>query len=111
MHGEQGQAAFLAGGVNDSQALRLPACRDQPRLCSRATAAAADPVFSSAFGGAPTAYRVDAKTDRYELGVNIALRGNNALDFGWSHFDSRADRGGGKYDGDSFRIGYLLRFR
>ncbi len=80
-------------------------------LYAYATAAAADPVFSSAFGGAPTAYRVDAKTDRYELGVNIALRGNNALDFGWSHFDSRADRGGGKYDGDTFRIGYLLRFR
>lgn len=76
-----------------------------------AKAAAADSVFSSAFGGAPTAYRVEARTDRYELGVNIALRGNNALDFGWSRFDSRADRGGGKYDGDAFRIGYLLRFR
>ncbi len=80
-------------------------------LYADATAAAPDPVFSSAFGGAPTAYRVDARTDRYELGVNIALRGNNALDVGWSHFDSRADRGGGKYDGDTFRIGYLLRFR
>lgn len=80
-------------------------------LTAYAKADAADPVFSSAFGGAPTAYRVDARTDRYELGVNIALRGNNALDFGWSHFDSRADRGGGKYDGDAFRIGYLLRFR
>lgn len=80
-------------------------------LTAYAKAQAADPVFSSAFGGAPTAYRVDARTDRYELGVNIALRGNNALDFGWSHFDSRADRGGGKYDGDAFRIGYLLRFR
>jgi hypothetical protein len=51
------------------------------------------------------------RTDRYELGVNIALRGNNALDFGWRHFDSRADRSGGKYGGDAFRIGYLLRFR
>ena len=78
---------------------------------NNAKAAAADPVFSSAFGSAPTAYRVEARTDRYELGVNIALRGNNALDFGWSHFNSRADRGGGKYDGDAFRIGYLLRFR
>ena len=43
---------------------------------------ATDPVFSSAFGGAPTAYRVDARTDCYELGVNIALRGNDALDLG-----------------------------
>ncbi len=74
-------------------------------------AQATDPVFSSAFGGAPTAYRVDAQTDRYELGVNIALRGNDALDFGWSHFDSRASHGSGKYDGDVFRVGYLYRFR
>ena len=80
-------------------------------LYAYAKAQAADPVFSSAFGGAPTAYRVDARTDRYELGVNFALNGNNALDFGWSHFESRADRGGGKYDGDAFRVGYLLRFR
>jgi hypothetical protein len=80
-------------------------------LTTSAKAEAADPVFSSAFGGAPTAYRVDARTDRYELGVNIALRGNDALDFGWSHFDSRADRSGQKYDGDAFRVGYLIRFR
>jgi hypothetical protein len=80
-------------------------------LTNSATAQAADPVFSSAFGGAPTAYRVDARTDRFELGVNIALRGNDALDFGWSHFDSRADRSGQKYDGDALRVGYLIRFR
>jgi hypothetical protein len=80
-------------------------------LTTYAKAEAADPVFSRAFGGAPTAYRVDAHTNRYELGMNIALRGNDALDFGWSHFDSRADRSGSKYDGDAFRVGYLLRFR
>lgn len=80
-------------------------------LTTYAKAEAADPVFASAFGGAPIAYRVDAHTNRYELGINIALRGNNALDFGWSHFESRADQSGGKYDGDAIRIGYLLRFR
>ena len=80
-------------------------------LTTYAKAEAADPVFTSAFGGAPPAYRVDARTDRYELGVNVALRGNDALDFGWSHFDSRADRSGQKYDGDAFRVGYLIRFR
>ena len=62
-------------------------------------------------GGAPTAYRVDARTDRYEPGVNIALRGNDALDLGWSHFASRASQGSGKYDGKVFRGGYLYRFR
>ena len=80
-------------------------------LSPYAKAQAPDPVFSSAFGGAPTAYRVDARTDRYELGVNIALRGSDALDLGWSHFDSRASHGNGKYDGDAFRVSYLYRFR
>lgn len=80
-------------------------------LTTYAKAQAPDPVFSSAFGAAPTAYRVDARTDRYELGVNIALRGNDALDLGWSHFDSRASKGDGKYDGDVYRVSYLYRFR
>ena len=80
-------------------------------LYAYAKAVAADPVFSSAFGGAPTAYRLDAQTNRYELGLNIALNGSNALDLGWSHFDSRADHGSGKYDGDTMRVGYLYRFR
>jgi hypothetical protein len=81
-------------------------------LYAYAKASAADPVFASAFGGAaPTAYRMDTQSNRYELGVNVALYSSHALDLGWSHFDSRADRGGGKYDGDIFRIGYLYRFR
>jgi len=80
-------------------------------LTTYSKARAPDPVFSSAFGGAPTAYRVDARTARYELGVNIALRGNDALDLGLSHFESRTDQGSGKYDGDAFRVGYLYRFR
>lgn len=77
-----------------------------------ATASAADPVFASAFGGvSPTAYRVDAQTRLLELGMNIALRGNQALDFGAGYFDSVADRGGARYGGATFRIGYLHRFR
>jgi hypothetical protein len=79
--------------------------------CLLRQSASADPAFSSAFDGAPTAYRVDALTDRNEPGVNIALRRNDALDCGWRHSDSRADRTGGKYRGDAFRTGYLLRFR
>jgi hypothetical protein len=39
------------------------------------------------------------------------LRGNDTPDFGWSHFDSSATRGNGKYDGDAFRVGYSYRFR
>jgi hypothetical protein len=72
----------------------------------------ADPAFADAFGGVPvTAYRMVATTMLFEAGANIPIRGNQALDFGASWFDSEADRGGGKYDGALFRIGYLYRFR
>ena len=73
---------------------------------------AADPAFADAFGGAPvTAYRIEATTLLFEAGVNIPIKGNQALDFGASWFDSEADHGGGKYDGATFRLGYLYRFR
>lgn len=71
-----------------------------------------DPAFAGAFGGAPArAYRMEAATMLFEAGVNIPIKGNQALDFGASWFDSEADRGGGNYDGGIFRIGYLYRFR
>ena len=71
-----------------------------------------DPAFADAFGGAPvTAYRMEATTMLFETGVNIPIRGNQALDFGASWFDSEADQGGGTYDGAIFRVGYLYRFR
>jgi hypothetical protein len=77
-----------------------------------AEAIAADPAFARAFGGAPvTAYRMEATTLLFETGVNIPITGGQALDFGASWFDSEADQGGGKYDGATFRIGYLYRFR
>lgn len=75
-------------------------------------AAARDPVFAPAFGGvAPMAYKVDADTALLELGANIALTGSQALDFGVGWFDSKADQGGGSYDGATFRAGYLYRFK
>jgi hypothetical protein len=73
---------------------------------------AADPAFADAFGGAPvTAYRMEATTLLFEAGVNIPVGGNQALDFGATWFESEADRGGGQYDGATFRLGYLYRFR
>jgi L-ascorbate metabolism protein UlaG (beta-lactamase superfamily) len=59
--------------------------------------------------GTTTIAEVRAALDA--AGVNIPIRGNQALDFGASWFDSEADRGGGTYDGAIFRIGYLYRFR
>jgi len=81
-------------------------------LYANASASAADPVFASAFGGAaPTAYRVDATAVLLELGLNFALTGSQALDLSASWFDSEAEGGGGSYDGATFRVGYLYRFR
>ena len=81
-------------------------------LYAYANASASDPVFAPAFGGAaPTAYKVDADTTVLELGANIGLKGNQALDLGVSWFDSKADEGGGSYDGAIVRVGYLYRFR
>ena len=84
----------------------------QAKLVPYADVIVADPAFADAFGGAPaTAYRMEATTLLFEAGVNIPIKGNQALDLGASWFGSEADRGGGKYDGAIFRIGYLYRFR
>ena len=70
-----------------------------------------DPAFSSAFGGAANvAYRIQADTRLTEIGVNIPIRGNQALDFGITTIDSTADGGGGSYDGTLWRASYLYRF-
>ena len=79
---------------------------------SHASAWAPDPAFASAFGGAaPNAYRVDARTTLFELGLNFALTGSQAVDLGVSRFDAKADGGDGRYDGTTYRAGYLYRFR
>ncbi|HEV8645243.1 MAG TPA: hypothetical protein VGR01_06705 [Burkholderiales bacterium] len=84
----------------------------QGQLSPYSDVTATDPAFADAFGGTPvTAYRMEAATMLFEAGVNIPITGSQALDFGASWFDSEADRGDGKYDGATFRIGYLYRFR
>jgi hypothetical protein len=81
-------------------------------LYAGAAASAPDPVFASAFGGStPWAYRVDASTTVFELGLNFAFTGSQALDLGVSRFEAKADGGDGRYDGITFRAGYLYRFR
>lgn len=73
---------------------------------------ASDPALAEEFGGvSPTAYRLDASTLAYELGANIPLRGNQAIDISASWFDTEADRGPGTYDGAALRFAYLYRFR
>jgi len=98
--------------LNGEQVFTLLNTAAWSNMYAYAKASASDPVFASAFGGAaPMAYRVDAVTVVLELGTNIALTGSQALDFGVGWFDSKADQGGGSYDGASIRAGYLYRFR
>jgi hypothetical protein len=75
-------------------------------------ASAPDPALAEEFGGiAPAAYRLDATTVLYELGVNIPLGGNQAIDVNASYFDGQADQGPGTYDGTQIRVAYFYRFR
>jgi hypothetical protein len=70
---------------------------------------ALDPALASGFGGrAPDAYRLDATTLIFELGLNYALSGRQALDFSFLRFNSKADVG--DYDGNQVRATYLHRF-
>jgi hypothetical protein len=70
---------------------------------------ALDPALASGFGGrAPDAYRLDATTLIFELGLNYPLSGRQALDFSFLRFNSKADVG--DYDGNQVRASYLHRF-
>lgn len=103
-----GSATWLKG----DQVFTLFDTANWSSLYTYAGASAADPVFASAFGGAaPVAYRVKATTWLFDLGANIALSGNQALDLGASLFEAKAEQGDGSYDGATFRIAYLYRFR
>ena len=72
---------------------------------------ARDTAYADAFyGTTPWAYRLEARTMAYELGANIPLRGNHALDFSARFYDTEADRGGFTYDGMQLRAVYFFRF-
>jgi hypothetical protein len=72
---------------------------------------AVDPAYTDACGGVtPWAYRIEAVTMAYELGANIPMRGNHALDFSARFYDTEADRGGFTYDGMQLRAVYFYRF-
>ena len=74
-------------------------------------ASAIDTAFAGDFFGAtPWAYRLEAQTMVYELGVNVPIRGNQALDFSAVYFDSEADKSNFTYDGVAVRAIYFYRF-
>lgn len=71
-----------------------------------------DPALADGFGGAaPTAYRVEATTLLYDLGYNLPLSSRRTLDFSLTHYSSKTDLGGYKYDGTQLRATYLYRFQ
>lgn len=75
---------------------------------------ATDPALAKELGGTVNSYRVDADSFIYDLGVNIPLAGNRALDFLASSYSSKLNEGpysGSKYSGYLLRASYLYRFK
>lgn len=83
-------------------------------ISSDPTAWATDPALAKELGGTVNSYRADASTFIVDLGVNIPLAGNRALDFFVSSYSSKLNEGpyaGSKYDGYLLRASYLYRFQ
>jgi hypothetical protein len=110
-----GLAATVYGSLtrlSGDQVFNAISVTGQGWLAPYAEVATPDPALAGEFGGvAPTGYRIEATTLVYELGVNLPLRGNQALDISASYFDANADQGPGKYDGAALRLMYMYRFR
>lgn len=84
----------------------------QASLWTYGSASAPDPALTRAFGGkTPTAYRVDAQTWVYDVGLNHALDGTRSLDFSVGYSDSEARGAAVSYDSWQARLTYLHRFR
>lgn len=98
--------------IDGDQVFNTAYSGSQAALAGYARAIEPDPSLAKAFGGVtPIAYRMSAETLVYELGANIPLRGNQAIDLSASMFDTKADRGGQRYDGALLRLMYMHRFR
>ncbi len=72
---------------------------------------AIDTAYAGAFGSAtPWAYRLDATTVAFEVGVNVPLHGSHTLDFSARYFDSDASKSAFTYSGTAVRAMYFYRF-
>jgi hypothetical protein len=76
-----------------------------PDLRAEAKAFADDPVF-----GARRAYRLGAKANTAEIGLNLPLNGSSTLDFGMRRFNAVTD-GGDRYHETELRLSWLYRFK
>lgn len=72
-----------------------------------------DPALAGGFNGAaPAAYRVEASTVLFDIGVNVPFgTRTQALDVSLTRFDSKTDRDSRAYDGTQLRVAYLYRFQ
>lgn len=81
----------------------------QGLLATYSKAIEADPALASG-GAVPLAYRMEAQTRIYELGLNVPLKGGQAIDVSASLFDTKADGSGQTYGGAMLRAVYMHRF-
>ena len=73
---------------------------------------AADPALASGFNGtAPLAYRLEATSTVYDLGLNYPLGGTQAIDVSFTYYSAKPELDYREYDGTQFRISYLYRFQ
>lgn len=78
------------------------------------TAWATDPALAKELGGTVNSYRVDSTTQLWEIGVNLPLSREQALDFSYLGYSSKAEEGqyqGNKYSGSIYRATWLYRFQ
>jgi hypothetical protein len=72
----------------------------------------ADPALASGFNGtAPLAYRLEATSMVYDLGLNYPLGGTQAIDVSLTYYTAKPDLDYREYDGTQFRVSYLYRFQ
>lgn len=71
-----------------------------------AKAIAIDPAF-----GQRSAYRVDAKANAIELGLNRPINASSTLDLGLRRLDVYANEGNYRYRANEFRLAWLYRFQ
>lgn len=71
-----------------------------------------DPALAGGFNGvAPAAYRLEASTMAYDLGVNFKVGTAHALDVSLTRADSETDRDAREYDATQVRVAFLYRFQ
>jgi hypothetical protein len=71
-----------------------------------------DPALASGFNGvAPAAYRLEASTLVYDIGINFPVGSAHAIDVSLTRAASETDRDAREYDSTQVRAAFLYRFQ